>query len=82
MKKYILPIVIFVVFIGLDLGVIALIEANEIRFALAAIFLEIAIFGCIMIYDICKRNEKKSDKKEELKGEPKDEQINIDSDKK
>ncbi len=79
-KAYILPIILFAVFVGLSIGIIALIEANEMRFALAAIFMEIAIFGCVtvyfcvMIYQKLSHNEKKDEKQ--------DEQITDNSDKK
>lgn len=81
-KAYILPIVLFVVFFVTDIALIAIIENTNgtMYFFLAAIFLEIAIFGCVtvyfcvMIYQKLSHNEKKDEKQ--------DEQITGNSDKK
>lgn len=79
-KAYILPIVLFVVFFVADIALIAIIENTNgtMYFFLAAIFLEIAIYGSVILNEVMKYNEKKAEKKDEKQ----DEQITGNSDKK
>lgn len=63
-KQYLLPLILFAVFFLIDLGLIWFVEAEGALYLfVAAVFLEIAIFGCIIIYLINKRNDDKDEDK-------------------
>ncbi len=61
-----LPLILFAIFSIIDIALIAIIEntSGTMYLFLAAIFLEIAIFGCIIIYLINKHNDN-NDKKDD-----------------
>lgn len=60
-KPYILPIILLVVFFAIDIGLLAVTEAYGVKFILVSIFLEVAVFGCIIIYLINKHKGDKDD---------------------
>lgn len=62
-KPFILPLIMFIVFFIIDIILIILIESNNIGMYifLAAVFLEIAIYGSFIIYEINKHGGNKDD---------------------
>ena len=82
-KAFILPIVMFIVFFVIDL--VMFIVLSSINFGkdftycfLPAIFIEIAIYGSVILNEVIKYKEKKAEKKDEKQ----DEQITGNGDKK
>ncbi len=66
-KPYILPIILFLVFLVIDIILIVIFinvgnsYGDYLYCFLPAIFLEIALWGCIIIYLIIKQGGKKDD---------------------
>lgn len=81
-KAFILPVVMFIVCFILDLVLYIIARHEDFGknfnyYFLPAIFIEISIYGSIILNVVMKDKEKKIEKKEEHN----DEQINIDIDK-